>query len=376
MGNKSLLTTEMTQNYKIALSQFFSSQNTDGSWGRTRQERVTFTAQAIQLMSVLNMSYDDEAFQKAIRWLENNVKKGTNHWTTRLEVGLQIGQFERLLKDGYVEDFINDIENFIENPTAEYLNLFWDIIPTLIAMFPYEDKCEEMLEKKIPHEEIIERLKKHCEHFDNHTMTVQGQPNHTGLIALYFSTISKKEEYKQYKDDSKKMINWLKIRKSRSGQFVYWEESRGITSYVLIDIIRCDTDISTIKSDIAAAFRYLSPDEDGYVEEDKNTTFDTALHSTPEYVRMLVLRAYAEVERKLDSDRLKIFVSEARNLCASGSKKINNIIGLMQKNINLLNMDRPIIVILFLIIIVIIFFLFDREAGTKILDIILGLLNV
>lgn len=115
MQNTSLnaiyLSTLQKQNFVIALSRFFLYQNRDGSWGQgSIENKVTLTSQAIQLMHALRIGHDDKAFRKATRWMEDNIKKGNPHWATRLEIGLKIGEFEKLADDHHIDVFLSDLE--------------------------------------------------------------------------------------------------------------------------------------------------------------------------------------------------------------------------------------------------------------------------
>ncbi len=313
--DKDFLSSEQKRNYYKALTKVFLYQNKDGSWGNKSKHQVTLTSQAIQLMYALKLGHEENAFKKATRWLEDNVKSGDPHWTTRVEVGLKIGEFEKLLEEKYIDAFITDLEFDLSNPNdIDRLDFFWDVIPTLIALYPYESRYKEKTGKSVPHDKVIKRVLGYCEFFNN-IIAVQNYANYTGLVALYFSIIGENEKYQECKDYSVRMINWLianRMEKKEEGT-IFWQLSQGITSYVLIDLLGCRVNDSQLPRYIPKILKYLTPDDNGNVREENITTYGVDVNREPLYITIVILRAITEVMAKYDSNEFNKFQSAVRN---------------------------------------------------------------
>lgn len=308
-----LLSTAQRQNYIVALTRVFSYQNRDGSWGRSLDGRVTYTSQAIQLMLALGINHSDPFIIKSTRWMEDHIQCGDPHWATRLEIGLKIGDFEKLVDDHHIDSFFADLEYDLNHPSEEArLDFFWHVIPTLLALHPYEENYVRRNGKLIPHEKVIARAMGYCESFRDDCITVKNQPNHTGLIALYLSSISDKEGYSNYKKTSSAMVNWLLESRIESSEGTNWLHGKGITSYVLMDLLGLPIDSSKLEAYIPKILKYLTPTTAGKVDGDIVTTFETKLHSESLYATMLVLRAMTEVLKRYRNSELNECLSEAR----------------------------------------------------------------
>ena len=303
--NYTLLSVEQEHNYNLLLTRILASQNKNGSWGSREKDKVTLTSQAIQLMYVLGYNHENHAFKNATRWLEDHVQKGTSHWPTRLEVGLKIGEFEKLADDKYIDDFFNDLDYDLEHPTAhQRLDFFWHVLPTLIALYPYEARYTERTGKQVPHKKIVERVLQYAQTFSNNYTVVKNQANHTGLVALYLATISQEEAYQEYHEKYIAMINWLVSNIIETEKGICWQHSKGITSYVLMDIMECCPKNMELARQLPKIIDYIAPDNNGIVKKDEITTFNTKLHGDSLYVSMLSLRAMATVLSKKYPDEL------------------------------------------------------------------------
>ncbi len=306
MGEKSknekqgLLSTKHIFNYSAALKKVFLLQSSKGYWGRGKIEnKVTYTSQGIQLMQALGISHTDKSMKKSIRWLEDNIDNVKVHWSTLLEIGLKLEDFRKLASDKVIFRFLDDLEYDLSHPKEEArLDFFWDVIPTLIALYPYEKEYENKRGKAIPHEKVIKKIIDSSEEVGG-TLTVQFQANHTGLAALYIATITDKEWEPEYKaklyDYKTEMVEWLLATREEDANRISWQKGKGITSYVLIDLLGCDLEEEMLKKYIPKIIRYIIPDTRGNVKKDKTPTYDTKLHAEPLYVSMLVLRAMTEV---------------------------------------------------------------------------------
>ncbi len=299
------LSATQEHNYIAALTRVYLYQNRDGSWGRDAIEKVTWTSQAIQLMHALKLSHDDLIFKNAKRWMEDNVSFENSHWLTRVEVGLKIGDFEKLCEDGYIDKFISDLQYDLKNEVEEpRLDFFWHVIPTLIALIPYEDSYQKRTGNKVPHDKVIKRLEGFYQSHRDDYITIKHQTNHTGLVALYLFLLSEKSGNNKYKADSDKMIDWLLLNMCYSDEGIYWQDSKSVTSYVLMDLLKCIPNSSELKQNIPKILQYLTPSSRGSVKRDKVTTFGTKLHADPLYITILVLRALVEVLRMDDENDL------------------------------------------------------------------------
>ncbi len=309
-----LLSTEQTSHFSVALKKVFLLQSSRGYWGRGKiGNKVTYTSQGIQLMQALGVNHNNKNFKKAIRWLEDNIGKVESHWSTRVEIGLKLGDFNRLATDDDIDHFLDDLEYDLNHPQEEArLDLFWDVIPTLIAFHPYEKDYEDKKGKAVPHKKLIQEIIDISEDFGD-TITVQFQANHTGLVALYLATIIDKnwepEFQKKLYEYRCKMVKWLLANREENASSISWQRGKGITSYVLIDLIGCGLEKEKIKKYIPKIIRFIVPDARGNVKRDKTTTYDTKLHAEPLYVSMLVLRAMTEVIKMEGTDK----ISDIRN---------------------------------------------------------------
>ena len=304
---RSILSTEQIANYSAALKKILLFQSSKGYWGRgSLENKVTYTSQGIQLMQALGISHNDKRFKKATRWLEDHVEEIESHWTTRVELGLKINDFQKLATIEDIDHFLRDLNYDLEHQEEkERLNLFWDVIPTLIALYPYENRIAELKNKVVPHNKVIERIIENSEDLGD-TATVQFQANHTGLAVLYLSTIATDYSMLEYRD---KMIKWLFATREENASHISWQGGRGITSYVLIDLLSCGVEQNKLRKFLPKIIKFICPDSKGNVNRDIATTFDTKLHAEPLYVSMLVLRAMTEVLKMGDLNR----ISEIRN---------------------------------------------------------------
>ena len=307
-----LLSTEQEHNFSLALTRILSYQNRNGSWGLRSEDRVTLTSQAIQLMYALNYNHTNPAFKKATRWLEDHVQKGDPHWLTRLEVGLKIGEFDKLAADKYLDGFFDELDHDLNYPNEKSrLDFFWHVLPTLIALYPYEEQYIRRSGRSVPHDKVIERIKKYWECFGENYIAVKNQANHTGLVALYLSTICNKEEYKKYKDTYIAMTKWLISSRVENEDVVHWQHGRGITAYVLIDLIKCLPNDSKVQQCIPKIIEYIAPETNGWVKKDEIKTFNTKLHGEVLYVTIVSLRAMVEVLATNYPEQLRRFREEA-----------------------------------------------------------------
>lgn len=294
-----LLSAKQEHNYNLLLTRILAYQNRNGSWGSKEKDKVTLTSQAIQLMYALGYNHENHTFKKATRWLEDHIQKGSAHWPTRLEVGLKIGEFEKLADDEYINDFLNDLNFDLENPDApQRLDFFWHVLPTLIALHPYESDYAKRTGKHVPHDKIIKRIEGHSSIFADNYIVVKNQANHTGLVALYLATISQELAYEKYREKYEAMIEWLVANVIEVDDGICWQNSKGITSYVLMDVIECCPENDEIFQKLPQIIDYIEPDDNGNIQKDKITTFDTKLHGDSLYVSMLSLRAMVTVLAK------------------------------------------------------------------------------
>ena len=305
MEKKTFLSTIAKKRYELALVRLLAEQNRDGSWGSGFSEKVTLTAQMIQLLLALNVKNSDAVFVSASRWLEDNVNKGDDHWATRLEIGLKIGDYHKLLNNGLITSFIEDLNHDLDYPEeAPYLDFFWHIIPTLIALNPYERDLEER-GIFVPHGKVIARIEhEHCHEFPDGCVTIEHHPNNTGLVALYYMAISQNEKYKHCRRRVDSMANWLlQTRRERRDVGVCWDESKSVTSYVAMDLLECIS-AEMLEQYLPNIIKYLSLSEQGFVSGDKKTTYDSDIHKKSIYSTILVLRALAEIIKKLGTGEL------------------------------------------------------------------------
>ena len=295
----SLVMVSHERNYFTAVLQILDSQNEDGSWGDDQREKLTLTAHATQLLHSMGLTIDtSENLRKAVDWIGNNIPKGTEHWSTRLELGMILDQTRLLNVRKECKIYIGDLRTKLKSDDIKDDDIYWDAIPLFIAALDYEEKHSVPIIKNIPHEEIIEKIKKRYIYADEKEeyITVQRKPNNTGLIALYLSKLSKKEGWSSFKGDAQKMYEWLLLTlQSEDDSRLHWSGSHGITSYVLIDLIRGDLDSKLLDKAMLKIVNYIAPDRNGHVEEDKIKTFNDPVHGKEMYVCMLVLRAMTEV---------------------------------------------------------------------------------
>lgn len=296
-----ILNTRQEHIYGYALRNIVALQNRDGSWGN-KQEAVVLTAQAVQLMIALGYSLHTPNVQKALHWLDSNINKGDKHWTTLLEIGLKTERFNEFLREGDIQDFVDDLNKYFDDPMSSSLDFYWDVLPTLIALFPYEDDYTKKTNEVIPHEKVINRINTECKDPDGIYMSIDYKPNNTGLVALYYMTIAKKRKFAGYKEKARAMIRWLIECRNiddndELGSGINWLGSRSITSYILIDLHRCLDNNDPIRKYFKDIIRFITPKENGLCSYDRYTTYNSNIHANPLYITILSCRAMAEVLR-------------------------------------------------------------------------------
>lgn len=333
--NVNCISTIQIKSYITALVRFFAAQNRDGSWGKSFSEKITLTAQAIQLMRSLNIVSSDKMYCKAVRWLEDNVSLGDEHWCTRLEIALKIGEFDKLINDGLIQSFITDLNYDLSHENEDdRIDLFWHVLPTLIALIPYESR----LDFTIPHKEVVAKIKKFCYNFRDDCIVVKHHPNHTGLVAYYFSMLGENQEFSECKQLANAMTNWLiETRTESYDKGTYWLESKSITSYVIIDLLYC-LPINEIEEYLPNIIKFLCPSKNGIIKGDKNTTYNTKLHSKSLYASVIVLRAIStiigtlqntslqEIVNQINSNKSKFLIYKILNFLGKCKTKIPMII--------------------------------------------------
>ena len=294
-----------------------ANQRRDGSWGRTKVEKITFTAHAIQLLQAMGYSRDTStALRRAVGWLEAHVRPGEPHWYTRIEIGLRLGQGHELLNNGYLGTFIDELDYDLDHPDeTDRLDFFWHVLPTLVAMRS-SPTTEALLH--VPHDRVIERLATFTTSFRDDCATVLHSPNHTGLAAMYCHCIS--SDVDAAATMAKSFVNWLLESKSSDSSSrlasndtsLHWHYSRSITAYVLIDLLAVSASQLT-DADIHSIVRYLLPNDHGQVLADAHLTFQTELHRTNFYSTVLSLRAIVAAQRSTRPD----YLPELRTLVES-----------------------------------------------------------
>jgi len=281
--------------YSTGLAWFLANRNRDGSWGIKKNERVTYTAQAIQLLISAHFDIEGRILKKAIRWMEDEVKPSSKHWYSRLEIGLLIGDFEKLATRGYLKRFLDDLNKiFVDNTKENTERFFWHFLPTLIALRLHEKRLNETINRRVPHKKVVEYLFKYMTQFRDDCITIQHKPNYTGLVALYLNGLSPIPICPDPKSKVKALVNWLIESKVVEKDTVHWFHSRGMSAYVLMDILMVSgEDSSPIDDVIYEIANHLAPNKKGYVSGDKSTTYETKLHAEALYATVLSLRGLA-----------------------------------------------------------------------------------
>lgn len=299
IAEEEMVSDEQYKNYWVALKKLFLYQSGRGFWGRGNiDDRFTYTSQCVQLMQALGIDHNAKNFKKAVRWLEDNVDKLESHRATRIEIGLKIGDTKKLANDSCIDGFLDDLEYDMLHPKEKpRLDFFWEVIPILIAMHPYE----QQFKRTIPHEKVIHYIEDNVENFGD-TITVQFQANFTGLVALYLATIQDNFEVSEYRD---KMVKWLFANREENASRVSWQDGRGITSYVLLDLLGCNLEGDTLKKITPKILGFITPNSKGNVPKDNVKTFETKLHGESLYASILVLRAMTEVLKMENSSKLQ-----------------------------------------------------------------------
>lgn len=308
-----ILSPQQKNIYSSALSTLLAYQNKDGSWGVSKEEKITITAQMIQLMLSLNVKLNEPVFVKASRWIEDNVNLGEPHWATKVEIELKIGNFQKLISDGAAFNaFFDALYHDINKPLEEeHIDLFWHVIPTLIELLPHLDELKQH-GYTIPFEEINKRIEDQCYNFREDCIAVKRHPNHTGLIALYYSRLSKYAGFNEYKAKAEAMANWLIECKIEDASGSCWLNSKSITAYVLIDLLN-SLDYAQIDPYISQITKFLLPSSKGIFKGDKNTTFNTKLHAESLYTTIVILRSIAELVKFSKSSSFDTLFDEVKN---------------------------------------------------------------
>lgn len=301
--------------YTTSFAWLLAQQHRDGSWG-PRGTRVTHTAQMIQLLRVSGFRPDDPIFKKALRWLEDNVGPKSEHRWSRLEVALVTNNIHQddVLSD--LSDFLTQLNDDLDTPSGEpeHLDFFWHVLPTLIALAPHEDYLLGKLALGgVRHPDVLSKLLTYTTSFRPDCKTVLHRANHTGLAALYLNVVTRhgRLEATSHRDA---FVNWLIESRVPEGKKLHWHYSRGITAYVLMDLILLNGAVPfDTQSLVPPTMRYLQPGPQGYVVGDNLPTYDTSMHRRPLYATILSLRAAATVVSRVEPEALERWRREAEN---------------------------------------------------------------
>jgi hypothetical protein len=308
------------ERYEHILRWFLARQHRNGSWG-SGNDKLTYTAQAIQVMHAAGFERDEKRVKKARRWLEDHANKQDKHRFSRLEVALLLGDLPRQESDSAaheLRDFLGALDSQLTNPAKLQIEDFflWHALPTLIAMRPYEEELRKAgLISDVPHDKVMGTLQSITTVFvGGGRRAVWGQPNHTGLAALYLHSI---RDVKGLSPDpgelSNSMVEWL-IEDRATGLDFGWDHSHGITSYVLIDLVGVGADEHPdIRGELPEIVQFLAPSS-GPLPGDRRITFATALHTQPLYATALALRALSTVMSKYQPDDLRRCRSNAERM--------------------------------------------------------------
>lgn len=289
MTNRTSRPSTLAELLDAGLMWLLLEQNADGSWGTSLDERVVYTPHAIQLLAELDPAAATEPMARAVSWLSRNVTPGGHeHWTGRIPALIAAKRFTEVQ---------NDLANFDGLwDTAQGESLFWHVVPILFSILTHR--------KDIPYSSMDAALDALLPNFRGYELPmgqefihVGGKPNHTGLAALLLHHV----DAAIYQTRITKMIAWIEHSIRRHDSYSNWDNSIGVTSYVLYDLKYLQRAGYRINISMAPLFVnfYLARFQYergsflmGFIGKDSySVTFDTPLHEGTLYTTTLTLRA-------------------------------------------------------------------------------------
>jgi hypothetical protein len=231
---------------------------------------------------------------------------------SRVEVGLLLQDYSALARDKYIHSFMSDLTSDLEGLPGHSqgrMDFFWHGLPTLIALVPWERPLrDDHKVQPIPYEAVSEALRRLAIEYRNDCITVLQKPNHTGLAMVYLATVAGKDGQPDTFQRVEGMHNWIVESRVKDDGLVYWSYSRGVTAYVLMDLLRaCDPLKRPVLDELRDILRFLFTDQhsDGALPGDRTRTFETSLHSESLYATILSLRAAAAALAKFEPATLQ-----------------------------------------------------------------------
>ena len=256
-------------------------QNRDGTWGRTWEEKAIYTPHAVQLFVQAGFRRDYPRLQAAISWLKNSLSHSNQPlWYGRIPALVSAGEIKWLRDNGDIDTYLNDLD---KNKIPDF---FWYVLPVMISL--------KRIGQDAPYADVARRLQKYERAFSKDYITVMHKPNHTGLAMIYLHTV----DPEKYQDRIQRMLNWIIVtHHSEDTGVIHWDNSIGITAYVLIDLAELGVLYeSKIAQLVQASLGLFKPLPEGNMPPDRfATTYETSIHEKSLYTTLLALRAMATV---------------------------------------------------------------------------------
>ncbi len=279
-------------------------QNRDGSWGRTYDEKCIYTPHGLQLLLQAGFAGDHRRLREAIRWLKESIPRTKRPlWFGRIPALALAGEGKWLRESGDIDAYLEDLER------SRVGDFFWYVLPIMTAL--------STLGENAPYAAIAEQLAKYEYSMAGQYVSVVNKPNHTGLAAVFLHSI----DSSAHAGHVRQMVNWiLADHRAEDTGVVHWDNSIGVTAYVLMDLatlgILYEPEVIGL---VSASLRFFRPTQDGSMPPDRfTTTFDTTFHEDRLYTTLLALRAMASVFGR-DNCVMRSAVAHGIDRCLSRS---------------------------------------------------------
>ena len=285
----------------------------DGAWGTTIAEKVSWTSHAILVLSRMGFPRESKLLARAIDYLKRLRREETPDWYARIPALIECNEIEWLESEG-------DIDRVTELLMKEEIK----------ELFAWEAPLVLSLLKAgvdLQYQRTIDKLLSHKVKYDG-LLAIGNKANYTSQTAAFLYQVDKDG----HTDLIHQLTNWVLSSHIDEGDYACWERSYSITAYVIINLMDIHQLESTDKlSLIDKALRFFSPKSDGSMPTDRLTAKAHESISSI-YTTIIALHAFSSVYFKPHemSNRLVALAIE-RLIAPTRQKLLNGIKSFLYK---------------------------------------------
>lgn len=265
------LTNLHIENLVKSIQWLFLQQNLDGSWGKTKLEKIRWTSNAVITLSSLGLSHEERPLEKAVKWLEKYSKKNVE-WYLRIPALLECYDLEFVKKLGD----ISDLEQLLKDGK--------------VGSLPFRVALQlNLIRHGVSFDTIDTTITAIHNTLNGESENLKSFSSSTNLTSLYceFLLHSGKGEDNLIKE----CTDWVLLRKivDNGRATICWENSFGKTAYVMINLIELKKkDIDSLV-DINKVLSYFSLNKNGSVPTDSIAAIESksSVYTTILFLRLI-----------------------------------------------------------------------------------------